>query len=393
MQKFIFMHNALYPQPGGIGTYIYHLGRELVRDGREVIIITERSKFYPNPEQLIAGIKVLTYEPTKIGIFNLLFPKIISDKNWSILRKLNITNNDVIVARNMFVASHLYKKCQLVYFPPNPIKIIARQWIQNLRQRNNLKNYFVLYLLKKRIKKWHQLETEIIQAAKHTFAISENTKESFQFLFPKSDFTVLYPGSDISGKETLPDEKTRKLFSNNKTWKAKIIYVGRLDQEKNILEFVKWFVATNLNMHLHIVGTGSDLKLIQDLIKTESRVTLHGYQNDTLNYFYKNSDVLILPSKVEGFGQVIIESLMNGTPVIGLKSNKKLGISTAVFELSNFTCGVKMLNEPFDCVDEKKFQMMIEEIMLISREKIRREAQTNFSWETCMHKFLKVLNA
>ena len=383
------MHNALFPQPGGIGNYIYHLGRELVAAKYEVIIITERSKFYPKKKQTVNGFTVLTYRPTKFGFLNLMFPKIISNKNSSILETLNLDSHDTIVVRNLFIASYLHKKCEFIYFPPNPIRIIAQQWVKNVQKRKDFTSRLLVIMYKILAKKWHSLETAVLDASTKNLVISNNTKNNYKELFPQKRFSVLYPGCDVSLKNAIPEDDICDILSKRNRSESALLYVGRLDQEKNITEFTRWFVATKLNMHLHIVGTGKDVTRIRELVKLDERVVLHGYQSFTLNYYYQNTDVLILPSKVEGFGQVILESLMNGTPIIGFETSKELETSTAILELSELTQGIGKLNTDFDNLKECEFETLVNKLKLLDRSEIKSRALECFSWRRCMNEFLR----
>jgi len=100
-----------------------------------------------------------------------------------------------------------------------------------------------------------------------------------------------------------------------------IVYVGRLASGKNL---VKWIdVADLLKTHFdsvifNIFGHGPEENLLKSYIRSkhlENRIFLKG-QVDAPEKIYREADVLLFLSKYESFGNVIVESILCGTPVI-----------------------------------------------------------------------------
>jgi glycosyltransferase involved in cell wall biosynthesis len=97
-----------------------------------------------------------------------------------------------------------------------------------------------------------------------------------------------------------------------------IIFVGQMIQRKGLyylLEAVKKLNAPNVV--LTIVGRGSiDQNLLDKYRSIASiKIKINLSHIDLVNEFHC-SDVLIFPSLVEGFGQVILEAMSSGLPVI-----------------------------------------------------------------------------
>lgn len=102
-----------------------------------------------------------------------------------------------------------------------------------------------------------------------------------------------------------------------------VIVVGRLDFQKNIKFIIDAFekFRSNLpNFKLYVLGTGPEenelRKYTQDL-GIEKDVIFLGFRLNPY-YFIRNSDVLVLASHYEGFGNVIVESMILETPVIAV---------------------------------------------------------------------------
>lgn len=101
---------------------------------------------------------------------------------------------------------------------------------------------------------------------------------------------------------------------------------GRLEEVKNqrILLNALSNCNTNVKVHLYFAGDGKDKEyLIQTIeqLKLKDRVSFLGVLNiKQMQDFYNNMDIIVLPSKFEAFGLVLIEALSLNRPV--LVSNK-----------------------------------------------------------------------
>jgi glycosyltransferase involved in cell wall biosynthesis len=106
----------------------------------------------------------------------------------------------------------------------------------------------------------------------------------------------------------------------NKSIKV-ILSVGRLAPEKDHLTIIKAFSIVakyDKNVRLLILGEGSEETTLLKLIKKlalEDKVEIHEFVNNPFPY-YKLSTVFAMTSQWEGFGNVIVESLSVGTPVV-----------------------------------------------------------------------------
>jgi glycosyltransferase involved in cell wall biosynthesis len=110
---------------------------------------------------------------------------------------------------------------------------------------------------------------------------------------------------------------------NKKSKSAQAIYIGRLVFYKNLGTLLQAFrdvVATVKDARLVIVGDGPLRRwLVEEIARLglANRVRLAGVvrQSDKLELL-KDSDFLVQPSLVEGFGMVILEAFATGRPVL-----------------------------------------------------------------------------
>lgn len=109
----------------------------------------------------------------------------------------------------------------------------------------------------------------------------------------------------------------------------RITCVGRLSEQKNFslaIKVLKLFRDRDYDAKLDIYGIGSQYNTLSDLVVSlniEQHVNFHGYVTD-LDLIYAESDVFLLTSHYEGFGNVIVEALAYGVPVVA--TNSKGGV-------------------------------------------------------------------
>jgi glycosyltransferase involved in cell wall biosynthesis len=113
-------------------------------------------------------------------------------------------------------------------------------------------------------------------------------------------------------------------FKNNERKKIKseykLLFIGRLVSDKNIFNLLKAFVvvAQNFkNMTLHIVGDGSlcralELEILEE--NMQDRVFMHGSVSPKEHIL--SADLVVLPSKHEAFGLVLLEAAVCGVDII-----------------------------------------------------------------------------
>jgi glycosyltransferase involved in cell wall biosynthesis len=104
----------------------------------------------------------------------------------------------------------------------------------------------------------------------------------------------------------------------------RLLFVGRVAMQKNVpllLRSLRRFLDTyDLPVHLVIAGDGDDMPQVRQVISELSlgdHVDLKGFvEGQELEELYGSVDALVLPSTRETFGQVILEAMTKGVPVI-----------------------------------------------------------------------------
>ncbi|TMP02598.1 hypothetical protein CWC11_17475 [Pseudoalteromonas sp. S3178] len=108
-----------------------------------------------------------------------------------------------------------------------------------------------------------------------------------------------------------------------KKGKLTLITVARLNRQKNLSLFIATCCELKKLMpdfRAYILGEGEEGALLQRKIldnNLQDSVKLMGFKKNPYNYI-KCSDVFLLTSKWEGFGNVLVESAACGTPVVSI---------------------------------------------------------------------------
>ncbi len=101
-----------------------------------------------------------------------------------------------------------------------------------------------------------------------------------------------------------------------------LIFVGRIDQNKNIKTIQK---AMNILRHqgiyctLKIIGPISDYGVFKTIVKDSHTIYKEKMPKELLINEYRNSDIYVMPSFTETFGLVYVEAMSQGLPVIYTK--------------------------------------------------------------------------
>lgn len=99
-----------------------------------------------------------------------------------------------------------------------------------------------------------------------------------------------------------------------------VLSVGRLTPQKDYSTLIRAFalVRKEMSAHLMILGEGEERPKLEALVKElglEQEVSLPGFVDNPYKYV-KHASVFVLSSKWEGFGNVLVEAMAVGTPVV-----------------------------------------------------------------------------
>lgn len=230
---------------------------------------------------------------------------------------------------------------------------------------------------------YYQMQKSALEKADCIVAISNRTAQSIQKLFPwfKQKISLIYNGYDLNRIREIGKSITDKRNS------FKLIYVGRLDKNKNVglqIRAIKELVKKgNIHIELFIVGEGDMERELKELAQAVSgKVHFLGFITNP--YIYINdADALILTSYSEGFPTVIVEAMALGKPVI----------STPVAGSD------ELITEETGCIVDWRVDSVVEGILNMMSKKFDKEKIQQFvdqytkeRWGQVVKRMLKQLN-
>ncbi len=166
------------------------------------------------------------------------------------------------------------------------------------------------------------------RVADQIIAISECTKRDIisYFHIPEEKIAVVYQGCHPNFKQPVSSAQQEEVVRKYALPAVFFLYVGTVEERKNLLLPVKALVHLPEDIHLVVVGkrTAYQKKVEHFISAHHLSQRVHFYPQalfDDLPAFYHLAQVFILPSRFEGFGIPVIESLSCGTPVIAAKGS------------------------------------------------------------------------
>ncbi|MFZ7120879.1 MAG: glycosyltransferase family 4 protein [Eubacteriaceae bacterium] len=137
-----------------------------------------------------------------------------------------------------------------------------------------------------------------------------------------------------------PNHKNLRLFRKyNLKEKTTFLYVGRLAKEKDLDILIKSICKINIHYKdkVQFIITGDGPYALDLKKSTPNNVVFTGYlKGKELSSIYASCDVFVFPSSTETFGNVVLEAMASGLPVITVNSG---GVKESVINGYNgFLC-------------------------------------------------------
>lgn len=129
------------------------------------------------------------------------------------------------------------------------------------------------------------------------------------------------PRSSLNKIKIIPNGVDTDAFKpkpkKNKNGKLSLLFIGRMEKEKNLESLFK-AVAANKNVYLTVIGQGSREKALKELAKSLKLKVRFIPKVDygKLPKYYQDSDVFVLPSFSEGHSKVLLEAQASGLACI-----------------------------------------------------------------------------
>lgn len=200
----------------------------------------------------------------------------------------------IVSADGLIIATLLLK-----YFKRKELKVITV-----IHQEIKTLNLFSRLLLS-----W------MLPKADKVVAVSQGIERELQQFIQQEKVILIYNAIDVA-------EIEKKVQSHIIPWSTQnkhLIAIGRIESLKRYNHVIEALsTVPNPNTTLHIIGSGSEFNALQSLVQIKNLTKQVIFEGVMINVFpaIAVSHALIVTSKFESFGVVIIEAMALGKPII-----------------------------------------------------------------------------
>jgi len=127
--------------------------------------------------------------------------------------------------------------------------------------------------------------------------------------------------------EPIVRERIRRIADGAR---IRLLAIGSYNAAKNHAMLLRVIAGLDARFSLTIVGNGdpSELRALADHLGLEDRIDLRAAATDVAQVMDEH-DILVLPSRYESFGLVVIEAIVRGLPVVATTCNATLPVIAA----------------------------------------------------------------
>ena len=175
------------------------------------------------------------------------------------------------------------------------------------------------WTINEKIYKNKQEEKNVYSNYNKVICVSNSVKRIMQEEYGLEHVETIYNPIDsieiITKSQEINDIDTSAGFN--------IISIGRLVPQKGydlLIPIISRLVKEGINVHLYILGTGSEKERIESIIASEGikhNIHLLGFQENPYSIM-KKMDLFVCSSRSEGYSLVIAEALTLGLPVVSM---------------------------------------------------------------------------
>ncbi len=246
---------------------------------------------------------------------NVVWHRIPMIRALSFLRALSFAHNckkavqetpfDLVISLDRTLHQDIYRSadgCHREFFSR---RMAYSSPLRRLRLRLNPLNYILL---------WLEKQTYSPQNTRAIVALSYRVKDEIirHYAFPAERIHVIHNGVDIERfKLTAPRKDDGKFV---------LLFVGSGFERKGLRFCVQALAKLPENVELHVVGKGS-IRSYQHLAKkleVAGRVIFKG-PLQSIEKIYPEADLLVHPAIYEPFGNVVLEAMACGLPVVAAR--------------------------------------------------------------------------
>lgn len=322
--KIAYVYDAVYPwETGGIQKRVWELARRLASDHD----VTWYGLQYWNGPEIISreGVTIKGVTPQR---------ELYVDGRRSITEPLIFAGR---LTTSLFGDEFDIIDCQeFPYFPGIPSKLhaLAKRSTLILTWHEVWEDYWYEYLGWKGVC-GKAIERLTAKLPDEHVAVSQRTRTDLRTL-------------GVTGARFLPNGISMNAIESATPADEPIdvLYVGRLIQEKNVnllVRAIDRLRAKCPDIRGVIVGEGPERSTLEHLVERLNlarNVDFREFQesNEAVLGMMKTAEVLVLPSRREGFGMTVLEALASGTPVVTIEHSSNASTELVDHERTGIVC-------------------------------------------------------
>lgn len=310
--RILFVSDTYYPHLNGVYYFVCRIAPLLQQKGHQVAVIAPSETIYSSRKKIdnidvhgIPSLPALYYQKVRIPI-----PGLIKTRVSNLIKTFK---PDVIHIQDHFIIS----KAVIKVGKNLGIPVIGT----NHFMPENLTALIRSEKWKKKLEKI--LWAEFSKVLNQIIVITTPTETGAKLIRPKLDVKVIAITSGIDLNDFNPFGNPENIrLKYNIPLKPVLLFVGRLDPEKNIEEILRAlaFVSKKIDFCFVIVGKGLRKKALEQLTE-ELGITNHviftGFvPEEDLPFLYKLSRCFIIASIAELLSLATLQAMASGLPII-----------------------------------------------------------------------------
>ena len=325
----VMFSDAYWPRVNGVTVSVDSFSRALVNEGHEVLIVCASYPEDANVPVLFKKDQETEKMPKIVKIPSL--PAFVTKEdrvakfskwNW-VFKQVDLFNPDIIhVNTEMMIAD-----CGFWYARTHNLPAV---YTFHTMWEDYAPNYFPMFpaflvnfvirgIQKNVLRRSYRV---IVPTAQIESTVHKYKHDAITYMIPTGIELELFEHNDAEIAEFRI--KLEELFPQLKD-KRILLFAGRIGKEKNIgflFKILPEIIAKHPDVILLLVGDGPDMEFYQEETAKkgiEKYCVFTGYfARKDLALVYANSEIFVFPSLTDTQGLVTLESMLSGTPVVGI---------------------------------------------------------------------------
>lgn len=255
-----------------------------------------------------------------------------------------------------------------------PVVATLHFWVHD-ESLSSYKNFFQAIYHRCWIKR---LELSVMRRAEILSAVSNYTAMKAQQSYPHKRIHPIHNWVDTT--KFLPKKTER-----DECRRFKLLFVGNVSHRKGADLLVDIMRCLGDKYELHYTGYPREFPSSKRPLP-KNMIALGRVDNEKeLPDIYRDSDILLFPTRLEGFGLVAVEALASGLPVVSTKCSSLPEIVED--GVSGFLCPI---NDAFSMASLVRMLSRSPELMERMKKKARERAVVFFSEEQAVSRYVEI---